>query len=85
VEEVAASIEEAKRLVGRDEAERTGGAGLAGAAESLLFPCRFPIVAAAGIAGIAAAGKRAIDVGISKTARHTAHLKGAWPIFQKGN
>ena len=70
VEEVVtvASTEEAKRLTGRDEAEETIGEAIKATAAAW-----FSTTAGIGIGGA--------EAGISKTARHIGHLKGASPIF----
>jgi len=61
----AASTEEAKRLTGKYEAETVGRT--AADACLLLLPRRFST-------------RMGVTAGISKTARHRGHLKGALPI-----
>ena len=80
--EIVASTEEAKRLMGRDEAEETAvGVAITDAEVAACLPLPLPPHFST-TAGTAA---ETVVVGmIPKTLRHTGHLKGAWPIQNCG-
>jgi len=77
IEEVAAgtdSTEATNRLAGSEEAEMVAGKVAAAFLPFPAFPQPFPESTAG--AGAGTVGMVAVEVGISKTARHTGHLKG---------
>jgi len=69
------STEEAKRLAGKEDAEAKVAVAVEVAACLPFLPRRFSTIGAAAVA----------SVGISKTARHTGHLKGALPIVNSND
>ena len=73
-EAAVASTEDAKRFTGKDEAEAKAEAVEVEDEVAACLPRRFST--ATGIPGAAIE-----EAGISKTARHTGHLKGGLSIF----